>query len=38
MLFDTAHVDKAQIDELDLVVLDPLLNVFHGHRYDLGWE
>jgi len=32
VLFDTAHVDETQVDELDLVVLDQLLNVFHGHR------
>ena len=32
VLFDTAHIDEAQVDELDLVVLDQLLNVFHGHR------
>ena len=36
MLFHTTHVDKAQVDELDLVFLDQLLNVFNGHRYNLG--
>ena len=28
VLFDAAHIDEAQVDELDLVVLDQLLNVF----------
>lgn len=37
VLLDATHVHETQIDELDLVVLDQLLNVFHGHRYDLGW-
>uniref|UniRef100_A0A0N4ZEB3 NAD-specific glutamate dehydrogenase n=1 Tax=Parastrongyloides trichosuri TaxID=131310 RepID=A0A0N4ZEB3_PARTI len=31
VLLDTAHVDKTQVDELDLVVLDQLFYVFHGH-------
>jgi len=32
VLFNATHVDETQVDELDLVVLDQLLNVFHGHR------
>jgi hypothetical protein len=36
VLLDATHVDETQIDELDLVVLDQLLNVFNGHRCNLG--